>query len=144
MAQTIGVLFTIAFFCAIGFGIVLIVRASSRNESGPTITPASAQIAMMQREMNPQQAMMVMQMVQNQQKNATTAVLLALFLGGLGAHKFYLGKVGLGILYIVFFWTFIPTFVALIECFLISGQVQRYNEALTMNAMIQVNAYRNA
>lgn len=44
-----------------------------------------------------------------------TAALLAFFLGGFGGHKFYLGQVGLGILYLVFCWTFIPGVVALIE-----------------------------
>ena len=33
-------------------------------------------------------------------KNKTTAALLALFLGWLGIHKFYLGRAGSGILYI--------------------------------------------
>ena len=47
--------------------------------------------------------------------NRTVAILLALFLGGFGAHKFYLGKPGMGILYLVFCWTFIPGFIALIE-----------------------------
>ena len=30
-------------------------------------------------------------------------------------HKFYLGRVGQGILYLLFFWTFIPTILAIIE-----------------------------
>jgi len=49
------------------------------------------------------------------QKSRTTAGLLALFLGGFGAHHFYLGHTGLGILYLLFFWTFIPAMVAFIE-----------------------------
>jgi TM2 domain-containing membrane protein YozV len=48
-------------------------------------------------------------------KSKTTAGLLGIFLGGLGAHKFYLGKIGLGILYLVFCWTFIPAIIGLIE-----------------------------
>lgn len=48
-------------------------------------------------------------------KNRVTAALLAFFLGGLGAHKFYLGKTGMGFLYLIFFWTFIPAIVAFIE-----------------------------
>lgn len=43
------------------------------------------------------------------------AVLLAIFLGGVGAHKFYLGRIGQGILYLLFFWTFIPALVAFVE-----------------------------
>lgn len=42
-------------------------------------------------------------------------VLLAFFLGGIGAHNFYAGKIGLGILYLLFFWTFIPAFAAFIQ-----------------------------
>jgi len=48
-------------------------------------------------------------------KSKTTAGLLALFLGGIGAHHFYLGQTGLGILYLLFFWTFIPAIVAFFE-----------------------------
>lgn len=48
-------------------------------------------------------------------KNKIVAFVLAWFLGGFGIHKFYLGQVGLGILYLLFFWTFIPAFVAFIE-----------------------------
>lgn len=47
--------------------------------------------------------------------NKTTYLLLTFFLGGLGAHKFYSGKTGLGILYLVFCWTYIPSLIALIE-----------------------------
>ena len=44
-----------------------------------------------------------------------TAALLALFLGGIGGHKFYLGQTGMGILYLLFFWTLIPALIAFIE-----------------------------
>ena len=42
-------------------------------------------------------------------------VILALFLGGLGGHKFYSGRIGLGILYLLFCWTYIPAIVGAIE-----------------------------
>jgi TM2 domain-containing membrane protein YozV len=48
-------------------------------------------------------------------KSRVAAALFALFLGGFGGHKFYLGQVGLGILYLLFCWTFIPAIVAFIE-----------------------------
>ena len=35
-------------------------------------------------------------------KNKNTYALLALFLGGLGIHKFYVGQTGKGILYLIF------------------------------------------
>lgn len=40
---------------------------------------------------------------------------MALFLGGLGIHKFYLGKSGAGIVYLLFCWTFVPEIIAFIE-----------------------------
>jgi len=49
------------------------------------------------------------------EKSRTAAACLALILGGFGAHKFYLGEVGLGILYLMFSWTFIPAVIGLIE-----------------------------
>lgn len=48
-------------------------------------------------------------------KNKTLAVVLALFLGGLGAHKFYLERPGNALLYLLFCWTLIPSFVAFVE-----------------------------
>jgi len=48
-------------------------------------------------------------------KSKMGAALFAFFLGGFGAHKFYLGQTGMGLLYLVFFWTFIPALIALVE-----------------------------
>lgn len=48
-------------------------------------------------------------------KSKIAAALLAFFLGGFGVHKFYLGQIGQGILYLIFFWTFIPAVIAFIE-----------------------------
>lgn len=48
-------------------------------------------------------------------KERVIAGLLALFVGGFGIHKFYLGRNGTGILYLVFFWTFIPAIIAFFE-----------------------------
>jgi TM2 domain-containing membrane protein YozV len=49
------------------------------------------------------------------QKSRIAAALLALFLGGLGVHKFYLGQIGWGFIYLLFCWTFIPSVIAFIE-----------------------------
>jgi TM2 domain-containing membrane protein YozV len=48
-------------------------------------------------------------------KNRVAAILLAFFLGGIGVHKFYLGRIGWGIIYLLFCWTLIPAFIAFIE-----------------------------
>ena len=46
-------------------------------------------------------------------KSKTTAGVLAILLGGIGVHKFYLGKIGMGILYLLFCWTGIPAVIGL-------------------------------
>jgi len=48
-------------------------------------------------------------------KNKIVAGVFALFLGGIGIHKFYLGKNGQGVLYLLFCWTLIPSIIALVE-----------------------------
>jgi TM2 domain-containing membrane protein YozV len=55
-------------------------------------------------------------------KSRIAAALFAFFLGGFGVHKFYLGQVGMGILYLVFCWTFIPAIVGLIEAIILFTQ----------------------
>lgn len=47
--------------------------------------------------------------------NKIAYLLITFFLGGIGIHKFYAGKVGLGIIYVLFCWTGIPAFVAFFE-----------------------------
>ncbi len=51
-------------------------------------------------------------------KNDRTKVvagILAILLGLFGVHKFYLGSIGLGIVYVLFCWTGIPAVIGLIE-----------------------------
>lgn len=48
-------------------------------------------------------------------KDKTTAGLLAILLGDFGIHKFYLGKTGLGILYLLLSWSLIPAVIGVIE-----------------------------
>lgn len=50
-----------------------------------------------------------------ERRNKLVAALLAIFLGGIGIHKFYLGRTGWGIAYLLCFWTFIPALVGIIE-----------------------------
>lgn len=52
-------------------------------------------------------------------KSRIATALFALILGSFGAHRFYLGQIGLGVLYLVFCWTWIPTIVSFVEFILL-------------------------
>jgi len=43
------------------------------------------------------------------------AIVLALFFGGVGVHKFYLDQPIRGMFYLLFCWTFIPAIIAIID-----------------------------
>ncbi len=48
-------------------------------------------------------------------KNKNIAAILSFFLGLFGVHRFYLGQVGLGFLYLILFWTGISTILSLVD-----------------------------
>ena len=60
-------------------------------------------------------------------RDEVVGILLALFLGTFGVHHFYLRRTGLGILYLVFCWTGIPSILGFIECFFMPGRVREFN-----------------
>lgn len=49
------------------------------------------------------------------------AILFAFFLGGIGAHKFYVGDILIGIFYLLFCFTFIPCLLGFIDAILFIG-----------------------
>ena len=49
------------------------------------------------------------------------AILFAFFLGGIGAHKFYIGETFVGLIYFLFCLTFIPCLLGFIDCILFIG-----------------------
>jgi TM2 domain-containing membrane protein YozV len=44
-----------------------------------------------------------------------SAAVLAILLGGIGAHRFYVGQPVAGLFYILFCWTLIPALLGLLE-----------------------------
>lgn len=68
----------------------------------------------------PQQTVVYVQAPQqdiyvHERKSKGLALTLCFFLGWMGAHEFYLRKYFSGSLYLIFFWTFIPLFLSIID-----------------------------
>lgn len=61
-------------------------------------------------------------------KSPTIGKLLAFFLGGFGTHRFYLGEVFIGVIYLAFCFTFIPAIISFFETFLMGGRIADYND----------------
>lgn len=75
-------------------------------------------------------------------RNEAAGVLLALFLGGFGAHHFYLRRPGLGIVYLLLSWSPLPWVLGFIECFFMPGRVREFNaiQAAGIAAMLGMSA----
>ncbi len=48
-------------------------------------------------------------------KNKNIAAVLAILIGGIGIHRFYLDQWKLGLLYMLLSWTLVPFFIGLID-----------------------------
>ena len=74
-------------------------------------------------------------------KEKTVTALLALFLGFIGIHRFYLGQTVKGLIYLIFFWTFIPAIISFIEAIIFFTMDQqtfdaKYNTKSLQNQVI--------
>lgn len=78
-------------------------------------------------------------------KDKILAAVLAFFLGSFGVHRFYLGQTGLGFVYLLFCWTFIPMIASFIDCviFLLTSKEsfdQKYNRKFYANIIVNTVA----
>jgi TM2 domain-containing membrane protein YozV len=96
---------------------------------------------LIQRDLTPDQRTLFQSEMSRVRKDPTVALLLCLFLGGLGAHQFYMGNVLAGVLYLLFCWTFIPMIVSFVELFLITQRVHRYNEQRAIEVWQRVKIF---
>lgn len=83
------------------------------------------QFATLKKDLTNEERMQFDMQMANQRKNPTTAILLSIFLGGLGVDRFYIGDTGLGIgklLTLGGIWVW-----AIIDWFLIKKATMRRN-----------------
>mgnify|MGYP002883516403 FL=1 len=92
------------------------------------------QITFLMKDMTNDEKMLFLTEYSSEKKDVTIGVVLALFLGGFGAHKFYFGQIGLGIIYFLFCWTFIPSLIGLVEACLMGGTTRAFNNQIARRA----------
>ncbi len=102
--------------------------------------------------MSLQSEMLVEQKVSNAQKSTGTAYLLWFFLGGFGAHRFYLGKTGTAVTQLIITligcFTLFPLIITgiwwIVDAFLIPGIIQGHTEQTRRDARLEVAALQVA
>ena len=81
-----------------------------------------------------QDKILIEQRITNEKPSTGVAYLLAIFLGVLGAHRFYLGRAGTGVIMLLisltFFGLVITSIWTLIDLFIIPGMIRSKVEAL--------------
>jgi TM2 domain-containing membrane protein YozV len=87
-------------------------------------------------ELSTDQRLMFDNEYEKKKKSKLTAYLLWFFLGFFGVHKFYLKKVGMGILYI--FTAGLGGIGWLIDVFIMSSQINKANEAVAKDTVLEV------
>lgn len=116
------------------FGLVVDVRAAKAEDKRFEMTMTRMMV-----KVPPDRQAAFTAQFSGARKNPTTAVLLALFLGGLGAHKFYLGQTGMGFVYLLFCWTYIPAIISFFESFTLPRTVGRCNEEKAWEILCVIN-----
>lgn len=105
-----------------------------------------------------QQKILIEQKIANDAKSPVVAYLLLVFLGGLGAHRFYLGKSGSAAAMLILFilgWVTLVIAVGLVlliavgiwglvDLFLIPGMIQKDKEALRTKLLLEAQVTQPA
>ena len=94
-------------------------------------------------DLTDQERMVFLSGMNVQRKNTTTGVLMALILGNVGGHHFYMRHFVAGVAYLLLCWTFLPGIVALIEAFLMPGRVREYNDRVALELTTNIKALRS-
>lgn len=126
-SETTAVVMILLFFVGV-VGALLMLAIKLISKSNDDAKQAELTYHQIMQNLPSDKQMIFLMQFNAVKKTPSTAVLLALFLGGLGVHKFYMGQTGLGILYLLFCWTYIPAILGLIEALTIAGSVAGYNQ----------------
>ncbi len=87
--------------------------------------------------LNAEQLMMVQSEVEKKGKNKTTMVLLWLFTGVLGGHRFYMGNTGYAIAMLLLSWATFGVWV-IVDIFIPLKTLDKINEQIEAEAIMTV------
>lgn len=92
--------------------------------------------------LTPEQSLLIEGRIASRSKNMTAAYLWWVFLGGISAHRFYLGRPRTAILQIILNLLLVGLVWTLIDAFLIPGMVRNFNDDVREDVMGRILAAR--
>ncbi len=101
------------------------------------------EISFLMKNMTSEERIMFMSEYSEEKRDVFVGVLLAIFLGGFGIHKFWLGETTTGVIYLLFCWTFIPSLIAIVDACLMGSTVKKYNNKIARKAYENVRIRRS-
>ena len=118
------------------------------------IDPGTMHHVQLKQSLSPHQLAILESEMNRQRKDPLTAILLAVFLGCFGAHQFYMNRSGLGITMLVitilgiplaflligFFMIAAMWIWALISCFTLGNDCERYNRELEVKLIASLTS----
>ncbi len=108
------------------------VRTISKFQD-PSLLKSDQRILDLQNNFSDQEAINFQSQFQKKKKSVLGGVLIAILLGGYGGHKFYLGQIKIGLLYLAFFWTLIPLLIALYEAINMGKIIRNHNYKIALD-----------
>ncbi len=130
----LAVLFGILFFFLIIFIILAIVLNKSMADAAQINGRINQTIAGLPEE----KVALINSLYINAKKELGTALLLALLLGSIGAHKIYLGRKTAAILFLLFSLTGIPAIISLFDAINMPRTIAEYNQSIIDSVTAQL------
>ena len=85
------------------------------------------------KEMTSDQKFLFLSAFNSLKKNTGVALTLCLLFGHSGVHNYYLGFTATGIFGTLFFWTGIPTLLAILDLFSLKSRIRKINNELAVD-----------
>lgn len=128
----VGLFFTVVVIAIVVGGIILVTKYLQQQQNQQNINRKNAlqskfKLQDIINQLPQEKQTMFLMEYNSRKKDKNTAVLLAVLLGGIGAHRFYLGETTAGVLFLLFSWTWIPLIIGIVEAFTIGDKVESLN-----------------